>query len=81
MTSGEVKVSLNYGDIPIVDETLDLCDLVTQINDQCPLKKGPFSIHNVNQTIPDYVPSVSIAGSCDHLVSIYHREVMKLRQL
>ena len=80
MTSGEVKISLKYSDVPVVDMTLDLCNLVTQINDQCPLKKGlllPIPIRN--EIIPDYVPSVSIAGCCNHLVSIYHREVMKLR--
>ena len=79
MTSGEVKASLKYGDIPIVDEIRNLCDLMTQINDQCPLKKGPFSLHIDNQTMFVDAPSVSIAGSCDHLVSIYYREVMKLR--
>ena len=59
MTSGEVKLSLKYGNIPIVDETLDFCDLVTQINKQCPLKKGPFTINFDKQSIPDYIPSVS----------------------
>ena len=53
-------MSLKYGNIPIVDETLDLCDLVTQINKQCPLKKGAFPINVRDVKIPDYVPSVSI---------------------
>ena len=52
-------MSLKYGDIPIVDETLDLCDLVTQIDKQCPLKQGKFPINIQDIKIPDYVPSVS----------------------
>ena len=54
-----MKVSLKYGKIPIVDETLDLCDLVTQINKQCPLEKGKVHINIPQEAIPDYVPSVS----------------------
>lgn len=56
VTSGEMKVNLKYGNIPIVDETLDLCDLVTQINKECPLKKGDFSF-KFDEQIPDYIPS------------------------
>ena len=53
-------MSLKYGSIPVVDETLDFCDLVTQINKQCPLKKGTFTIDIPKEEIPDYIPSVSI---------------------
>ena len=66
VTSGEVKLSLKYGSIPIVDETLDFCDLVTQINKQCPLKKGPLKIDFAKQQLPDYIPSVS----CTKFISI-----------
>ena len=60
MTSGEVKFLLKYDTIPIVDETLDFCDLVAQINNlQCPLKKGPLKIDVAKQQLPDYIPSVS----------------------
>ena len=55
-----MKLSLDYGNIPIVDETLDLCDLVTQIDKQCPLKHGKLPINVPDEKIPDYVPSVSI---------------------
>ena len=58
MTSGTVKVSLTYENVPVVDESLDLCDLVTQIDRHCPLEKGPFDL-KLTETIPDYVPSVS----------------------
>ena len=53
-----MKVSAKYGEISILDETLDLCDLVTQINKQCPLEKGILIIAN-KRTIPDYIPAVS----------------------
>lgn len=58
VTSGTVKVTLSYGSVPLVDETLDLCDLVTQIHKQCPLQTGPFTLQ-LKENIPDYVPSVS----------------------
>ena len=58
VTSGTVKVSMKYGTIPLVDESLDLCDLVTQVNMKCPLAKGPFNL-DLKEDIPDYVPSVS----------------------
>ena len=58
VTSGEVKIKLNYGKIPIVDETLDMCDLITEIGKSCPVKAGPFEVV-LKQNLPDYVPSVS----------------------
>ena len=58
VTSGTVKVSLVYGSVPTVDESLDLCDLVTQVKRKCPLGKGPLSF-KLEENIPDYVPSVS----------------------
>ena len=69
VTSGTVKVSLTYGTLPVVDESLDLCDLVTEINLHCPLEKGPFSF-KLEEDIPDYVPSVSnlfMVKSCEEL--------------
>ena len=60
VTSGEVKVSLEYGStIPLLDETVRLCDLVTQIDRLCPLKKGSFNINIPNKKIPDNMPPVS----------------------
>ena len=57
MTSGLVEATLNYGTISIVDEKLDFCDLITQINKNCPVPPGPFNLH-FSKTIPDFVPSV-----------------------
>ena len=53
-----MKVKLNYGKIPIVDETLDMCDLITEIGKSCPVKAGPFKVVLIHD-IPDYIPSVS----------------------
>ena len=59
VTSGQIKISLNYGTIPIINETLDLCDLITQINKRCPLK-GDMTINvKESEALPDYLPSVS----------------------
>ncbi len=67
LSSGEVQVSLNYGNIPIVNETLDLCDLVIQIGEKCPLNKKRIKF-KVTKSLPDYIPSVSLCsnaiGSC-----------------
>ena len=74
VTSGTVKVSLNFGSVPVVDETLDLCDLVTQIDKKCPLQKGPFDL-KITETIPDYVPSVS------NLFIVKSREVLTFKHI
>ena len=63
-------MSLKYGDIPIVDETLDLCDLVTQVDKQCPLKKGKFPINIQDEReIPHYIPSVSM-DALTHYITV-----------
>ena len=57
VTSGLVETTLNYGTISIIDEKLDFCDLITQINKNCPVQPGPFNLH-FEKMIPDFVPSV-----------------------
>ena len=59
VTSGEVWLSIKYGSVPIEDETKALCDMMTEMNKQCPLKKGPYQMHFATMKIPDYIPSVS----------------------
>lgn len=59
VTSGEVSVKLNYGVIPIVDESLDFCDLITQIDHQCPVQEGNFPI-KLSEDLPSYIPSVRL---------------------
>lgn len=51
-------MSLMYGDISVVDEMLDLCDLITQIDKKCPIPEGKLSIHLTFNMLPTYLPSV-----------------------
>ena len=53
-----------------MDETLDLCDLVAQIDKQCPLKKGELPINVNGKEIPDYIPSVSMDALTHYSTSI-----------
>lgn len=78
ISSGDVKVSLNYGTIPIVNETLDLCDLVTQVKRKCPLKDNlKFSL---TENIPSYVPSVSLtkhsSTNCSIILSFNRENIL-----
>lgn len=52
-------MKLNYGVIPIVDESLDFCDLITQIDHQCPVQEGNFPI-KLSEDLPSYIPSVRL---------------------
>lgn len=62
VTGGEVKVNLNYGDIPIYSTTLDLCDILEQLtSDSCPLSKGAHDI-DIKQTIPGFAPGGKYKG-------------------
>ena len=58
ITSGNVKVELNYKNAPLFDKTLDMCDLIKKIGKSCPVKPGPFEIA-LKHNLPDYVPTVS----------------------
>lgn len=79
LTSGEISVKVNYGVIPIVDESLDLCDLITQINYQCPVSKGSFPI-KTSQIIPSYIPSVRKTNdqSINYFIAHLYRAATKL---
>lgn len=72
VTSGSVTVSVNYGDVSVIAETLDLCDLVTQIKLECPLKPSDKPIHFTSKTntIPDYLPSVS-CNECGYIIRLH----------
>uniref|UniRef100_A0A1X7VXL2 MD-2-related lipid-recognition domain-containing protein n=1 Tax=Amphimedon queenslandica TaxID=400682 RepID=A0A1X7VXL2_AMPQE len=56
ITSGEVSVKLIYSVMPIIDEDLDLCNLITQFNTKCPLEKGTIPV-KVTKSIPNFIPS------------------------
>ena len=53
-----VKVKVKLGFIQLLDQDMDLCEQIKNVNRECPLPKGPFELeHTVN--IPKEVPSVS----------------------
>ena len=64
VTSGSVKVKAKYGILTVYDQTLDLCDLVKDINDTCPIKAGTET-----QTIIENIPNLHIHVS--HSASFY----------
>ena len=59
VTGGEVKVELKYGIIPIYSETLDLCELLKQIGQDCPVEPDPNGYFTTSQLIPSAIPGVS----------------------
>ena len=59
ITSGEVSVKVIYGGIPIIEEDLDLCNLITQFNRKCPLEKGSIPV-KISKSTPDFIPSVRL---------------------
>jgi hypothetical protein len=44
-----VNLKLKYGSFTVLKATLDLCDKITAIDKQCPLKEGPFQVNEVVQ--------------------------------
>ena len=40
ITSGEIKVTVTYNDIQLLDKTYDVCELVEKSGDQCPISTG-----------------------------------------
>jgi hypothetical protein len=54
-----VKVKVKLGFIQLLDQDMDLCEQIKNVNRECPLPQGPFELeHTVN--IPREVPSVSL---------------------
>ena len=59
VTGGEVKVELKYGIIPVYSGTLDLCTLLDQVGEPCPVKPNPNGYFTTSQAIPSAIPGVS----------------------
>ena len=57
VTSGEIKVHLKYGIIPIYSNTFDLCSKLPLAGAKCPLPKG-VNILPIKETLPT-IPTVS----------------------
>ena len=58
MNSGKVKVSLKLGFLPLPGKTFDLCELLEDAGESCPVEEGKFSI-KLALEIPRATPGVS----------------------
>ena len=58
MTTGSVKVTLKLGFLPLPGKTFDLCELLEDAGESCPVEEGKFSI-KLALDIPRATPSVS----------------------
>lgn len=59
VTSGEIKVSATLDNVPLISQTLDLCDNVGYVGLSCPISAGMHSVKVGPIQIPDIAPSVS----------------------
>ena len=58
VTGGEVIVKIKVGFIPI-DKTFDLCELLSQVGEPCPVKPNSNGYFTISQDIPSILPGVS----------------------
>ena len=80
VTGGSFNMTLTWSPKPgltitLIKETLNLCDLMVDIADQCPLKSGNHSIH-YHGDVPDIFPKASRATACMH--SFLYSEIYTL---
>ena len=59
VTGGKVDVKVKAGIIPIVSNTLDLCTLLSQVGEPCPVKPTPNGYFTTSQDVPSIIPGVS----------------------
>jgi len=62
-----VEVSVKYGLITLIRETLDLCDHVKEVELKCPIEKGKLTLTKVVK-IPQQIPPVSFPPSIPYRV-------------
>ncbi len=53
-----IKLKISIDNVNVVDQQLDLCATLPQVNLMCPLKMGSHTL-SVSVDLPDDVPSVS----------------------
>ena len=58
VTSGTIKVSVQFGFFTVYYKEFDLCDIANQIDITCPLKSGTYN-RTITETLQHNVPSVS----------------------
>lgn len=74
VTSGSVDVTIKYGSITLIHQTLDLCEVVDKTAYRCPFAAGPLTI-SLSQTIPsiappgDYTGHITISDQNSHEVA------------
>ena len=77
MTKGKVKVLVALFGFPIINQVYDLCDLLKEVGEACPLKKGPYPVGPLSTPkIPKDAPGVSACCSlAAAAMSLYHGEL------
>jgi hypothetical protein len=61
LTGGKVSVSVKFIGIPVFSKTYDLCQLVEQGGQSCPVSAGPLSISK-SENFPSQAPAGSYTG-------------------
>ncbi|XP_065914200.1 putative phosphatidylglycerol/phosphatidylinositol transfer protein DDB_G0278295 [Dysidea avara] len=62
ITSGEIKVTVTYNDIQLLDKTYDVCELVEKSGDQCPISTGNKTM-SITEEIPSDLPNGKYVGT------------------
>ncbi|WP_411024974.1 ML domain-containing protein, partial [Salmonella sp. s54836] len=62
ITSGKIHVNIKWSIFPI-SRTLDLCTVVMQAGETCPLMPGNNITHTVHELIPSSIPGGHYTGS------------------
>jgi hypothetical protein len=56
ITSGQIWVTVNSGEIPLIDQKLEFCEVLSQTKKSCPVQPGDFQLQQAS-SIPIYMPS------------------------
>ena len=54
-----MKLNISIDGVNVVDQQLDLCVALPQVNLMCPLKMGSHTL-SISVDLPDSIPSVSL---------------------
>ena len=59
VTGGKVDVKIKVGIFPVYSNTLDLCTLLSQVGEPCPVKPTSNGYFTTSQDVPSIIPGVS----------------------
>lgn len=65
-----VEVSVKYGLITLIRETLDLCDHVKEVELECPIEEGKLTLTKVVK-IPPQIPPVSFPHTLSSMPTLF----------